>query len=48
MVKARQFILVIGDLIIAAVALVLTVAFGFWGKFTTAILIQHVIPFALL
>lgn len=48
MMRVRQFILILGDIILAYIALVLTVLLGFWENFNWEILWQHFIPFSLL
>lgn len=48
MVKTRQIILLLGDVIIAGIALLLTIIIGFWGNFTWEIFWDHVLPFCLL
>lgn len=46
--KIRQVVLVLGDVVLAYLALVLTVYFGFWGNFSWATFYLHLLPFSLL
>ncbi len=48
MTKIRQIILLLGDIILAYIALILTVVFGFWGNFSWQIFWQHFLPFTFL
>ncbi|MCX6791215.1 MAG: sugar transferase [Candidatus Gribaldobacteria bacterium] len=46
--KVRQFILLLGDLGLAFLALLLTVRIGFWSEFSWSIFQKHLLPFTLL
>ncbi|NQU82991.1 MAG: sugar transferase [Parcubacteria group bacterium] len=46
--KLRQSTLLVGDIILAYTALLITVTLGFWGKFTWDIFSRHLLPFSLL
>ena len=46
--KLRQTVLIVGDIILAYLALILTCYLGFWGKFSWEIFNQHLFPFSLL
>lgn len=46
--KIRQAVLLIGDIILAVLALLITVYLGFWGNFSWQIFQQHLLPFAIL
>jgi len=46
--KLRQIVLILGDIILAYTALVLTCYFGFWGNFSWEIFYEHLFPFSLL
>ncbi|MFH0739979.1 MAG: sugar transferase [bacterium] len=48
MIKLRQFILTIGDIILAFLALLLALNIRYWGSFNSSILNQHLLPFALI
>ncbi len=46
--KIRQAVLFFGDIILAFLALLITVRIGFWGRFSWQILQQHLLPFSIL
>ncbi len=48
MVRIRQFILLIGDLILCYLSLFITVIIGFWGTFNWEIYAKHTLPFSLI
>ncbi|MCL5011084.1 MAG: sugar transferase [Patescibacteria group bacterium] len=48
MKKLRQLILFLGDLIMAAGALLATVYLGFWNNFSWRVFNQHILPFSIL
>lgn len=47
MIKLRQFILTIGDMLLAFLALLLALNIRYWGIFNSSILNQHLMPFAI-
>ncbi len=47
MQKIRQFILIIGDIVLAFLALLLTLNIRYWGNFNSNILNQHLLPFTI-
>ena len=47
MQKIRQFILIIGDIALAFLALVLTLNIRYWGNLNSFILDKHIAPFAI-
>lgn len=46
--KIRRFILILGDVLAAYLSLLLTLLFGFWGKFSGQTLNNHLFPFTVL
>jgi len=48
MIKLRQFILTIGDIVLAFLALLLALNIRYWGNFNSNILNQHLMPFAII
>jgi exopolysaccharide biosynthesis polyprenyl glycosylphosphotransferase len=48
MIKLRQFILTIGDIILAFFALLLALNIRYWGSFNSNILNQHLLPFTII
>ena len=46
--RVRQIILVFGDLAALYFSLVLTLVFGFWGKFNLGVFKEHLFPFSIL
>lgn len=46
--KIRGIILILGDVLAAYLSLLLTLCFGFWGKFSRQILASHLFPFTIL
>ncbi|MBM4177680.1 hypothetical protein FJ208_02680, partial [Candidatus Gribaldobacteria bacterium] len=48
MLKARQFILITGDILLAYLALFLTLTLRYFGNYSPAILNAHLIPFSII
>ncbi len=48
MIKLRQFILTIGDIILAFLALLLALNIRYWDNFNSNIFNQHLLPFAII
>lgn len=46
--KLRQIVLLLGDIVFAYLALLLTIRIGFWNSFSWEIFEQHILPFSLL
>ncbi|MDD5146473.1 MAG: sugar transferase [Candidatus Pacebacteria bacterium] len=46
--RLRQFILILGDVVAAFLALLLAVRAGFWSEFSWPIFEKHILPFSLL
>lgn len=46
--RIRKIILVVGDVIVVYAGLLMTVVFGFWGKFSWHTFSQHLFPFSML
>ena len=48
MIKLRQFILTMGDIVLAFLALLLALNIRYWGNFNSQIFNQHLLPFAII
>ncbi len=48
MQKIRQFILIVGDIALAFLALLLTLNIRYWGNFSSLTLNQHLLPFTII
>ncbi len=48
MQKIRQFILIIGDIALAFLALLLTLNLRYWGNLNSFVLNQHIVPFTII
>lgn len=48
MIKLRQFILTIGDIVLAFLSLLLALNIRYWGNFNSNILNQHLLPFTII
>jgi len=48
MQKIRQFVLIVGDIILSFLALFSTLSIRYWGNFNSNILNQHLLPFSII